>query len=1009
MSKEINARMCQNKVAYLVARSTSGFGIVIKAIGLIVGALFVVGGLFSANEGKGADVFGIAAIGVGVLFYLGILVSAQGPIRRTKTMKNSLYNQLSSESELPIGVYVEEGFIAVHGWFPGKCGVAPHEALPISLNDWVRRADGFGTPVNVGNLSWQPALYKDIEIYRAGLLTQRAENGITTSIVAKIPRCDSMPAYPSEPDPSAAIKFVRETRVLPDDLDDSLVPTPKLIWFDPSVMHGEEGVMQLAWQFSFTGNRPVDVIVSVDGTTTLGTIAIEPENLLTYVTTPQYLLDSITGVPRFVSFVPPLLLPDAATRNSIAVAESFFQRFPKMFGTFDPSQQLRFKQLEPDLNNGQHVVFEQIYAGLLVWGCELRVHLNDALAITSISGRYYRDPDIDLTPNVCEEEAFSLASRHANRDVSPFEMFEGDKQGIEKRGLVVFPWRLAKPSEGNSLAWWFRFPDADRFVSAHTGLLIVAIPRRHSARLIYDFNGGWPWERSDFQLEDGVVRTTNPLDPEALTADNAMAATEGFWRVFGRNSWDNRGAHTIANLDVNYDNLSTPGIIERNAFWDGSRTSYSRDLAQPDIIGHEFTHAVTQQTAGLIYLLESGALNESFSDVFGKLIFPTPQPWIIGNRSLQNPAATPPPNGPCVDNYANYQFRAEDDDKGGVHFNSGIGNRAAFLVAEGDGTVAHAGLGPGKLARIWWDTLTTRLSPWSNYIDLVANAWHVTREFASGGRLGVQLPGTATQPAAFVQTDPGEVLWAFQQVGLELRLLTGWFQVPGNRTTEFVFYEGQETAVDEEVSDVIVRLRQQRDSGVTRFLMALQVSTGVTSGSKSSGGNITAEITQHGVGSRSMEVRVSVTALNGADVDVSAQIVTRRTASTPPPPPPTLPYPTPPIRNWTWGVGKRYDDILYEGIDLPQDCVVSNVVLELLDSNGGVVASAAFPQGAQQIGNGNRGASISARTVGGRSLQVRVASWHNVGSDVIYRLVYWITAVNCSLPDLTVRPARSNE
>jgi hypothetical protein len=163
-----------------------------------------------------------------------------------------------------------------------------------------------------------------------------------------------------------------------------------------------------------------------------------------------------------------------------------------------------------------------------------------------------------------------------------------------------------------------------------------------------------------------------------------------------------------------------------------------------------------------------------------------------------------------------------------------------------------------------------------------------------------------------------------------------------------------------------------------------------------------------------MEVRVNVTALNGADVDVSAQVVPIprpiTPADVPPPPsPPTLPYPTPIIRNHQWGAGKRFDSIVYEAASLPQDCVVSNVVLELLDSNGVAVASAAYPQGAQQPNNGNRGASITERTLGGTSLQVRVRSWHNVGSDVMYRLVYWITADSCSLPPLTVREAGPND
>lgn len=917
--------------------------------------------------------------------------------------ERNLYHRLSNESELPIAVYSDRVVIAVHGWLPAKPQVAPHEALPSSLNDRIKRADGFGEPVQVGGISWQPALYKGIEMYRAGLLAQRAGIDILTNIVVKIPPRRRPPKIPSKPDPSAAIKFVRKNRLLPGDLDDPPVPTPQLVWFDPSVVLGEEGAVQLAWRFSFTGDRPADVIVSLDGTKALAVIATEPESPYTYATTPRYLLDPITGVPRFVSFVPPLLLPQAATGNPIAVAETFFQRFPAMFGTGEPSQHLGIKQIELDIDKGQHVVLQQIYAGLLVWGCELRVHLNDKLAITSISGRYYRDPDIDLTPKMSEQAAFSLAMTAWMRANGGDQL--GDGQTIERRGLVVFPWRLANPSGWNSLAWWFRFPDADRFVSAHTGRLIVAISRRHSVRKIYDLNGQRDGAPAELQLEDGVQRTANPLDPEALTADGAIAATEGFWRTLGRNSWDGGGADSIAHLDVNFDDPTTPLVVEVNAFWNGSRTVFSRNLADPDIVGHEFTHAVTEKTAGLVYLFESGAINESFSDVFGKLIFPTPQPWTIGAgniaRDLQNPAATPPPNGPCADNYAtNYQFRAEDNDSGGVHFNSGIGNRAAVLIADGDGTVAHSGLGRERLTRIWWDTLTTRLSPWSGYIDLVANAWHVTRELADGGRLGVRLPGSIALPPTFNQMDQNEVLWAFRQVGLDLQLLSGWFRVINNKITEFVFFEGLNTPANEEVSDVIVRITQRRTSAGTRFLMTLQISTGNTAGSF--GGVVTALITQHGVNSQSREVRVSVTALNFSDVDVAAQVITRQITPTPIAPPPTLPYVTPYVAHWfdnPFFLGRRYGDIVYEATNLPPNCTVSDVELELINSNGTVLARTRFGQPAAI--EGGRGAWIFARTVGGTSIEVRVRSWHDFGTIVRYRLVYWVTADSCSLPSFT--------
>ncbi len=918
----------------------------------------------------------------------------------------TLDRRLAAESKLPVAVNSGKTAVTVHGWLPAKPRAATGEGLPASLEDWVKRADALGDPVPVGGFTWQPALYHGVEMYAAGLLVRRAGTGALTSIVVKIPPGRRPPKIPRTPDPAAAIKFVRAGRALPGDLDDPPVPTPKLVWFDPYVVLGEAGPVALAWRFSFTGERCSDVIVSLDGTHTLAVIATDPENPYAYATTPRYLLDDITGVPRFVSFVPALLLTEAAAGSPIAVAEAFFRRFPAMFGTAQLAQQLRFKQVEPDLDGGQHIVFQQIFAGVLVWGCELRVHLNDRLAITSISGRYYRDPDVDLGTKVSEQAALSSAMTQwlaANGGVDQL----GGGQAIEQRGLVILPWKLVSPTGWNSLAWWFRFPDADRFISAQTGRLIVAISRRHSVRRVYDLNGQRPGAAADLQLEDGIQRTANPLDPEALTADAAIAAVEAFWRMLARNSWDGGGGDTIAYVDVNFDDPAT-APVEVNASWNGSYTAFSRNLAEADIVGHEFSHAVTEKTAGLVYVFEPGAMNESFSDVFGKLIVPTPQPWVIGagsiGRDLRNPAATLPPNGPCADNYAsNYQFRPIGDDLGGVHFNSGIGNRAAVLVADGDGSAAHPGLGRERLARIWWDALTTRLSPWSSYIDLVANAWEVARALADGGRRGVQFPGAATQPPAFTQSDPNEVLWAFRQVGLDLRLQAGWFRVPSGTTTDFVFFEGVSTPTNERVSDVIVRVTQRRSGGGTRFMGVLQVSTGTTTAAFG-GGVVNAAITQHGVNSQSMEVRVRVTTANFSDVEVSAQVLTQPITPAPVPPPPTLPYVTPHVAHWFDNplfLGRRYGDIVYEAIDLPASCAVSDVELELIDGTGRVLASTRFGQPAAT--EGARGAWIFARSLGGTRIEVRVRSWHDFGTAVRYRLVYWITADSCSLPAFTIR------
>lgn len=213
--------------------------------------------------------------------------------------------------------------------------------------------------------------------------------------------------------------------------------------------------------------------------------------------------------------------------------------------------------------------------------------------------------------------------------------------------------------------------------------------------------------------------TTNVSDRAAVSAHYYAGVVYDFYKnMFNRNSLDNSGMSIISTVhyDSNYD----------NAFWDGSQmvygdgdgtefTYFSGDL---DVVGHEMTHGVTERTANLTYSYQSGALNESTSDVFGVLIETydkynvknggtwqfNSSDWVVGDdiytpntpgdalRSLANPTLYSQP-----DNMANYVNTSSDN--GGVHTNSGITNKAAYLVAQA--------LGCEKTARIYYKALTT--------------------------------------------------------------------------------------------------------------------------------------------------------------------------------------------------------------------------------------------------------------------------------------------------------------
>ena len=152
---------------------------------------------------------------------------------------------------------------------------------------------------------------------------------------------------------------------------------------------------------------------------------------------------------------------------------------------------------------------------------------------------------------------------------------------------------------------------------------------------------------ANFEDNDNTWDNANAnLDQYATDAHWGSEMTyDYFLNEHGRNSVDNAGMMLLnyVHYDNNYD----------NAFWDGSRMTYgdgsnNKPLVSLDIVGHEVAHGVTEHTADLVYAYESGALNESFSDIFGVSIEWYAKPgsanWLMGDelgtafRSMANPS-----------------------------------------------------------------------------------------------------------------------------------------------------------------------------------------------------------------------------------------------------------------------------------------------------------------------------------------------------------------------------------
>ena len=282
-------------------------------------------------------------------------------------------------------------------------------------------------------------------------------------------------------------------------------------------------------------------------------------------------------------------------------------------------------------------------------------------------------------------------------------------------------------------------------------------------------------------------------DPESgdVAVDEAADGIDGalrmFAEVFDRSSYDGAGADV--SLTVHY------GRDYDNAFWDGTQLVFGdgdgeifdRFTKPVDVLGHELTHAVTEHSAGLRYQDQSGALNESVSDVFGTCLKQwllaqsvDEADWLIGAglfmpgvaarglRDMANPGTAyddprlgKDPQGASMDEYVD-----TNDDNGGVHLNSGIPNRAFHLAAtaiggrswEGAGAIWYAALTGGQVGATtdFAGFAAATVAAAGEHADAVRQAWET---------VGVAPVAGSASTTPTTQPDTGETLVHVRRTG----------------------------------------------------------------------------------------------------------------------------------------------------------------------------------------------------------------------------------------------------
>lgn len=473
-----------------------------------------------------------------------------------------------------------------------------------------------------------------------------------------------------------------------------------------------------------------------------------------------------------------------AAQTPETLSHEYLQEVAGLLQIENPAEEFQVKSIITSSQGSTHVKMQQMYQGYKVYAHEVILHLNGQ-GVSLFNGRHMVTPaSLNTTPILTGEEATAMATRDVKKQPQVVVPQGAMAHILSHAGELPEPEVVIyeHPRKGKvNLVWHVTvYPNLverwEYFIDARSGKTV----NKYSHTCVFD--GGTTGQAQDlngdtrtvniFEPGDGffyLVDTSKPMfvtgqdplpekgvittldfrnvavnseegsafyiasadkdtwtDASAVSAHyNAEVAYNYYLNTFGRNSIDGNGGSIFSVVNV----ADEDGGGFDNAFWNGFAMFYGngRNSFKPlagglDVGGHEMSHGVIQHTANLEYQDESGALNESFADVFGAMI--DPDDWTMG-EDIVKPGVFPnnalrdlsdPHNGGTKLGDRGFQPSHTSEmftgsaDNGGVHINSGIPNHAFFLFASAVGI---------ELAQdVYYKTLTEYLTASSQFIDM---------------------------------------------------------------------------------------------------------------------------------------------------------------------------------------------------------------------------------------------------------------------------------------------------
>ncbi|MEO5851357.1 MAG: M4 family metallopeptidase [Nocardioides sp.] len=319
------------------------------------------------------------------------------------------------------------------------------------------------------------------------------------------------------------------------------------------------------------------------------------------------------------------LLPGVAvdsTTSAAAKATAYLDKFAGAFGA--ARGELVQSRVSHD-NFGWNVAFTQRYRGVDVFGSMIKANLDSDGNLTSVNG--YAAPDLSLSTDARYTAAQAGARAVATVKADPAKDADGegkaDTTGVKATSskLVVYRIGAIKGEAGKAvLAYQVEVGNSENirdmlFLDANTNKPInrYSMVNDGLSRELYEATGTAQAPVVTLRWKEGDAF------PGTLNTDQqnlVNSAGESYWmfkNTFNRDSYDAAGAKMRT---VNND----PRINCPNANWNGTTTNYCNGVTSDDVVSHEWGHAYTEYTSGLIYQYQSGALNESYSDVWGETL-----------------------------------------------------------------------------------------------------------------------------------------------------------------------------------------------------------------------------------------------------------------------------------------------------------------------------------------------------------------------------------------------------